>query len=100
MGWETLYMPVVRLRPVVRREPALEPAQRLLAGRESGLPLDERLERLDVLVVGHLEVDGAVVVADVEVQHPERKGKTGGFSSFFHVWQTSLYRGLYTQYVL
>ena len=72
-------MPVVRLRPVVRREPALEPAQRLLAGRESGLPLDERLERLDVLVVGHLEVDGAVVVADVEVQHPERKGKNRGF---------------------
>ena len=55
----------------MRGEPPLEPAQSLLAGRESGLALDERLERLDVLVVRHLQVDGALVVADVEVQHPE-----------------------------
>ena len=63
---------MVRVRPeVVRGEPPLEAAQRLLAGREAGLALDERLERLDVLVVRHLQVDRALVVGDVKVQHPE-----------------------------
>ena len=63
---------MIRVRPeVVSGESPLEPAQRLLAGREAGLALDERLERLDVLVVRHLQVDGARVVGDVKVQHPE-----------------------------
>ena len=70
-----LHLPVVGVGPVDvgRGEPSLEAAQRLLAGRESGLALDERLERLDVFVVGHLQVDGALVVGDVEVQHPGRE---------------------------